>query len=110
MERPPLPESSSFRIRLNTFRDLWRRGYYLTCGLKFGCDYLAYEALPGKVSVVLTSIRHLEKQPELCENDESYFYKDRSSRPQIVSYPVRVLEQFSSGLNFMGYLLLASFI
>ncbi|VDN37628.1 unnamed protein product [Gongylonema pulchrum] len=50
MKRPPFPENSNFRIRLNTFRDLWRRGYYLTCGLKFGCDYLAYEAIPGEVS------------------------------------------------------------
>ncbi|EJW85690.1 tRNA intron endonuclease [Wuchereria bancrofti] len=48
MKGPPLPESSVFRIRLNTFRDLWRRGYYLTCGLKFGCDYLAYESTPGE--------------------------------------------------------------
>ncbi|VDO44989.1 unnamed protein product [Onchocerca flexuosa] len=48
MERPPFPKSSVFRIRLNTFRDLWRRGYYLTCGLKFGCDYLAYESVPGE--------------------------------------------------------------
>ncbi|EJD74500.1 hypothetical protein LOAG_18189 [Loa loa] len=48
MERPPFPKSSVFRIRLNTFRDLWRRGYYLTCGLKFGCDYLAYESIPGE--------------------------------------------------------------
>ncbi|VDN19148.1 unnamed protein product, partial [Gongylonema pulchrum] len=47
MKRPPFPENSNFRVRLNTFRDLWRRGYYLTCGLKFGCDYLAYEAIPG---------------------------------------------------------------
>uniref|UniRef100_A0A915Q5X4 U6 snRNA-associated Sm-like protein LSm2 n=1 Tax=Setaria digitata TaxID=48799 RepID=A0A915Q5X4_9BILA len=48
LERPPFPENSIFRIRLNTFRDLWRRGYYLTCGLKFGCDYLAYECAPGE--------------------------------------------------------------
>ncbi|VBB28235.1 unnamed protein product [Acanthocheilonema viteae] len=48
IERPPFPKSSDFRIRLNTFRDLWRRGYYLTCGLKFGCDYLAYESAPGE--------------------------------------------------------------
>lgn len=48
--RPPFPQTSLFRIKLNTFRDLWRRGYYLTCGLKFGCDYLAYECVPGEVS------------------------------------------------------------
>lgn len=48
MENPQFPEGPAFRIRLNAFRDLWRRGYYLTCGLKFGCDYLAYEAIPGK--------------------------------------------------------------
>lgn len=51
MERPPFPKSSVFRIRLNTFRDLWRSGYYLTCGLKFGCDYLAYQSAPGEVSL-----------------------------------------------------------
>uniref|UniRef100_A0A0R3RSF6 tRNA-intron lyase n=1 Tax=Elaeophora elaphi TaxID=1147741 RepID=A0A0R3RSF6_9BILA len=48
IEKPLLPKTSAFRIKLNTFRDLWRRGYYLTCGLKFGCDYLAYESVPGE--------------------------------------------------------------
>ncbi|VDN00889.1 unnamed protein product [Thelazia callipaeda] len=48
IERPPFPRSLNFRLRLNTFRELWRRGYYLTCGLKFGCDFLVYEAVPGK--------------------------------------------------------------
>ncbi|VDN60288.1 unnamed protein product [Dracunculus medinensis] len=40
IEFPDFPTDTAFRLRLTTFRDLWRRGYYLTNGLKFGCDYL----------------------------------------------------------------------
>jgi tRNA splicing endonuclease len=31
-------------VRRAVYADLWRRGYRLTPGLKFGCDYLAYAA------------------------------------------------------------------
>ncbi|KAF7638555.1 Sm domain-containing protein [Meloidogyne graminicola] len=30
------------------FRDLWRKGFYLLSGTKFGCDYLAYEKPPDE--------------------------------------------------------------
>lgn len=49
MEFPNFPTDTAFRLRLTTFRDLWRRGYYLTNGLKFGCDYLLYVNKPEKV-------------------------------------------------------------
>lgn len=31
------------RIRYKVFKDLWFKGYYLTCGMKFGGDFLVYE-------------------------------------------------------------------
>lgn len=34
------------KIRYKVFKDLWTKGYYLTCGMKFGGDFLIYE---GKV-------------------------------------------------------------
>jgi hypothetical protein len=36
------PSSIKDRLRLTVFRDLWRKGFHLTSGLKFGCDYLVY--------------------------------------------------------------------
>lgn len=32
-------------LRYKVFSDLWRRGYYLTPGLKYGGDYLVYAGL-----------------------------------------------------------------
>ncbi|VDM50485.1 unnamed protein product [Toxocara canis] len=49
IEQPPFPDDVSFRRRLCVFRDLWRRGYYLTDGLKFGCDFLLYVNKPSAV-------------------------------------------------------------
>lgn len=33
-------------IKYFVFKDLWKAGYYITCGLQFGCDYLVYEGDP----------------------------------------------------------------
>jgi tRNA splicing endonuclease len=42
--------SGNFRAcRRLVFRDLWTRGYLLTNGIKFGCDYLCYRADPTAV-------------------------------------------------------------
>ncbi|VDK57172.1 unnamed protein product [Anisakis simplex] len=49
IETPHFPDDLNFRRRLCVFRDLWRRGYYLTDGLKFGCDFLAYENKPSRI-------------------------------------------------------------
>lgn len=39
------PRTVQQRLRLTVFRDLWRKGYYLTPGLKFGCDFLVYPGM-----------------------------------------------------------------
>lgn len=41
----PLPELTTDleRLRYKVFKDLWSKGYYLTCGMKFGGDFLVYE-------------------------------------------------------------------
>jgi tRNA-splicing endonuclease subunit Sen34 len=45
----PLPEliTDLEIIRYKVFKDLWTKGFYLTCGLKFGGDFLVYE---GKIN------------------------------------------------------------
>uniref|UniRef100_A0A1I7YMZ9 U6 snRNA-associated Sm-like protein LSm2 n=1 Tax=Steinernema glaseri TaxID=37863 RepID=A0A1I7YMZ9_9BILA len=48
LESPPFPTSEEYRLRLVVYRDLWRKGFYLTEGFKFGCSYLAYEGIPGE--------------------------------------------------------------
>uniref|UniRef100_A0A915DYI4 tRNA-intron lyase n=1 Tax=Ditylenchus dipsaci TaxID=166011 RepID=A0A915DYI4_9BILA len=45
---PEFPSDPVYLTRLQTFRDLWRKGFYLTNGTKFGCDYLAYTKPPGE--------------------------------------------------------------
>uniref|UniRef100_A0A1I7XUX6 tRNA-intron lyase n=1 Tax=Heterorhabditis bacteriophora TaxID=37862 RepID=A0A1I7XUX6_HETBA len=44
----PLPSSREFRTKEIVFHDLWRRGFYITCGSRFGCHYLAYEDNPSQ--------------------------------------------------------------
>lgn len=41
----PLPELTSDlqRLRYKVFKDLWSKGYYISCGMKFGGDFLVYE-------------------------------------------------------------------
>ncbi|KAI1700921.1 tRNA-splicing endonuclease subunit Sen34 [Ditylenchus destructor] len=48
MEQPPFPTDPTHQKRLTVFRDLWRKGFYMTGGTKFGCDYLAYEGSPDE--------------------------------------------------------------
>lgn len=43
-----IPMTIGFRLRFAVFRDLWKRGFYMTDGLRFGCDYLLYEDVPGE--------------------------------------------------------------
>ncbi|PAV90969.1 hypothetical protein WR25_19916 [Diploscapter pachys] len=45
----PLPSTEKFRNRRVVWHDLWRRGFYLTTGSRFGCDLMVYEAQPGTV-------------------------------------------------------------
>ncbi|XP_053208338.1 tRNA-splicing endonuclease subunit Sen34-like isoform X2 [Panonychus citri] len=40
------PEKERDKLLYNIFKDLWKRGYYITSGFKYGCDYLAYEYDP----------------------------------------------------------------
>lgn len=47
----PLPEikNNLERIRYKVFKDLWSKGFYLTCGMKFGGDFLVYRGLINKL-------------------------------------------------------------
>ncbi|XP_074597953.1 tRNA splicing endonuclease subunit 34 [Brevipalpus obovatus] len=40
------PSNKRERIKYNTFKDLYGKGYYIMSGLRFGCDYLVYESDP----------------------------------------------------------------
>ena len=44
--------SEKDKIRTATFGHLWKEGFYLTAGDKFGADFLAY---PGKIDVIVFS-------------------------------------------------------
>jgi tRNA splicing endonuclease len=39
------PASGSERQKAFLFCDLWKCNYYVLCGIKFGCTYLAYKGL-----------------------------------------------------------------
>ena len=58
-----LKEKSSYAV----YSDLWEKGYYLTSGGKFGCDYLAYPGEPTKyhssyLVLVVQSSEHFPPQ------------------------------------------------
>jgi len=40
------PNTRQDMIRYSVFQDMWNKNYYLTNGMKFGCDFLAYENDP----------------------------------------------------------------
>ncbi|RWS29230.1 tRNA-splicing endonuclease subunit Sen34-like protein [Leptotrombidium deliense] len=40
------PQSEDEICKYRIFKDLWSKGYFLTNGFKFGCDYLVYESDP----------------------------------------------------------------
>ena len=49
VQPPPLltiPAAARANARMAVFEDLWRRGFYLGSGLKFGADFLAYPGDP----------------------------------------------------------------
>ncbi|KAI6195551.1 TRNA-intron lyase [Aphelenchoides fujianensis] len=43
------PSTADYRLRLVVFRDLWRKGFFLTAGHNFGCHFLAYEGSPAEL-------------------------------------------------------------
>ncbi|CAI6347702.1 unnamed protein product [Macrosiphum euphorbiae] len=61
----PLPEfmNNLERIRYKVFKDLWSKGFYLTCGMKFGGDFLVYEGDPlAYHAKYIVNCRDLDKQ------------------------------------------------
>ena len=40
------PQTSCEKLRYQVFEDLWEKGYYLTSGVYFGGDFLAYPGDP----------------------------------------------------------------
>lgn len=49
LNQVPFPTTNEYRLKVTVFRDLWRKGMFLTSGIKFGCHFLAYEASPTRV-------------------------------------------------------------
>lgn len=39
------PDTLHEKLRYETFKDLWERGYYITNGEKFGGDFLVYPGI-----------------------------------------------------------------
>lgn len=40
------PDNEGDKLKYFIFKDVWLRGFYINSGLKFGCDYIVYEADP----------------------------------------------------------------
>ncbi|VVC45260.1 tRNA intron endonuclease, catalytic domain-like [Cinara cedri] len=62
----PLPElKEAERLKYKVFKDLWSKGFYLTCGIKFGGDFLVYEGDP--------TIHHASYIVNCIDSDEKMF-------------------------------------
>jgi tRNA-splicing endonuclease subunit Sen34 len=42
------PQNAKERDRCTVFEHLWAKGYYVTCGTKFGGDFLVYPGDPAR--------------------------------------------------------------
>ncbi|VDM60222.1 unnamed protein product [Angiostrongylus costaricensis] len=62
----PVPCTREFRARELVYHDLWRKGYYLTSGLQFGCTYLAYEGKDKNVVSIFEKRRAFSAMPWVC--------------------------------------------
>ena len=60
---PHRPESAGSLCRFLTFRSMWRSGYYLTDGSKFGGDFLVYCGDP---------VKYHAKYIVICLEDSQY--------------------------------------
>lgn len=45
------PHTEKESIRYQIFKDLWEKGYYVTCGQKFGGDFLVYPGMLKTISM-----------------------------------------------------------
>jgi len=50
-------------LKFRVFQDLWKKGYYITSGLKFGGDFLVYEQHPGHTHATYVAIVTPWQQP-----------------------------------------------
>ncbi|XP_014219165.1 tRNA-splicing endonuclease subunit Sen34 [Copidosoma floridanum] len=46
IEMSIFPSTDEEVLKYKVFKDMWEKGYYITSGQKFGCDYLAYPGDP----------------------------------------------------------------
>lgn len=46
-------------IRYKVFKDLWSKGFYLTCGMKFGGDFLVYEGQIFLLRLLIVSFNYI---------------------------------------------------
>lgn len=61
------PHSDSQRVKYLVFRDLWQQQFTLTCGAKFGGDFLVYPGAwhSGMHSCTTARLVHLSKYSQL---------------------------------------------
>jgi len=66
------PRTGHERIRYTVFKDLWRKGYYMTSGAKFGGDFLVYPGDPAKyhshhIALCVSSEKPLPMLDIICQ-------------------------------------------
>ncbi|XP_074656614.1 tRNA-splicing endonuclease subunit Sen34-like [Tubulanus polymorphus] len=57
------PQTDRQRVRCRVFEDLWRRGYFLTSGNKFGGDFLVYPGDPALYHSMYVAVCRLYTGP-----------------------------------------------
>ncbi len=58
------PATPAERLRCRVFADLWRRGYFLTTGGKFGAHFLVYPGQCGSGDVTASSHKTTDTTPQ----------------------------------------------
>ena len=63
------PKTSGDELRLLTWQELWKRGFYVTSGDKFGADFLAYPGDPLLFHAKFV-VQCCSAAPPPCQEDE----------------------------------------
>ena len=81
------PSDLTERARCGVFKDLWKQGYFMGGGIKFGGEYLVY---PGIISLFITFYSSVSRSPFFSSGDPLRYHSHFTAT--VIESPVASLQ------------------
>ena len=81
------PSDLTERARCGVFKDLWKQGYFMGGGIKFGGEYLVY---PGIISLFITFYSSVSRSPFFSSGDPLRYHSHFTAT--VIESPVTSLQ------------------